>query len=233
MGLRIELAPRSFDDLERAEAKRLTLTLVPTSGKKLHLVLHQDASVGIAGVMYDCAALLARRLCEEPSLLGSKVVELGCGTGCAGLTAAALGAKVVLTDRSERALHVVQQSAKETGLEVRTSRWEWHEQLPAECRGASTVLATDVVYSEDTSALLSALKAVTVPGTVVLLVVRVRSLAALAGLRSLLQDASRVFKECAPAQLEPAARACLQRSGKELALPDAHDKTTYFYRFVR
>ncbi|CAE7034728.1 unnamed protein product [Symbiodinium sp. CCMP2456] len=194
MGLRIELAPRSFDDLERAEAKRLTLTLVPTSGKKLHLVLHQDASVGIAGVMYDCAALLARRLCEEPSLLGSKVVELGCGTGCAGLTAAALGAKVVLTDRSERALRVVQQSAKETGLEVRTSRWEWHEQLPAECRGASTVLATDVVYSEDTSALLSALKAVTVAGTVVLLVVRVRSLAALAGLRSLLQDASRVFK---------------------------------------
>ena len=70
---------------------------------------------------------------------------------------------------------------------------------------------------EDTSALLSALKAVTVTGTVVLLVVRVRSrwaidcglsashklvglavhrlgLAALAGLRSLLQNASRVFK---------------------------------------
>ena len=37
-------------------------------------------------------------------------------------------------------------TCQETGLEVRTSRWEWHEQLPAECRGASTVLATDVVY---------------------------------------------------------------------------------------
>ncbi|CAE7527974.1 eef1akmt3 [Symbiodinium natans] len=233
MGLRVELAPRSFDDLERAEAKRLLLTLTPTSGKKMQLVLHQDASVGIAGVMYDCAALLARRLCEEPSLLGSKVVELGCGTGCAGLAAAALGAKVVLTDRSERALQIAQRSAKDTGLEIVTRRWEWHEPLPKECCEASTVLATDVVYSEDTSALLSALKAVAAPGTVVLLVVRVRSLAALAGLRSLLQGASHFFKECAPAQLEPAARACLQRSGKELALSDTHDKTTYFYRFVR
>ena len=95
--------------------------------------------------MYDCAALLARRLCEEPSLLGSKAVPAAavCCT-CVALRSrswswavarAALDSlqqhweqrpgasqtdavslrpgQVVLTDRSERALHVVQQSAKE------------------------------------------------------------------------------------------------------------------------
>ena len=35
-------------------------------------VLYQDASVGIAGVLYDCALLLARRLVEEPQLLSGK-----------------------------------------------------------------------------------------------------------------------------------------------------------------
>ena len=34
--------------------------------------LHQDASLGIAGVLYDWALLLARRLVEEPRLLSGK-----------------------------------------------------------------------------------------------------------------------------------------------------------------
>ncbi|CAK9098327.1 unnamed protein product [Durusdinium trenchii] len=157
MGLRAELAPRSFDSLERAEARRLQLTFAPSTGKKFRLVLHQDASVGIAGVLYDCALLLARRLVEEPQLLSGKVVEIGCGTGCAGLVAAALGAEVLLTDRSERALQVAKQSAKESGLGVSCQRWDWADPVPFECRGASTVIATDVVYSEDVSALLKAL----------------------------------------------------------------------------
>lgn len=38
-------------------------------------VLHQDASVGIAGVLYDCALLLARRLVEEPQLLSGKAAS--------------------------------------------------------------------------------------------------------------------------------------------------------------
>ena len=138
-------------------------------------VLHQDASAGIAGVLYDCALLLAQRLVQEPGLLRGKVVELGCGTGCAGLTAAALGSEVLLTDRSERALQVARQSAKDSGLRVATERWDWRDGVPSACRGADTVIASDVVYSEDVGALLKALEAVTAPRCVVLLVVKVRS----------------------------------------------------------
>eukprot|EP00435_Cladocopium_sp_Y103_P035550 s1283_g9.t1 len=214
MGLRAELAPRSFDSLERAEAKRLQLTFAPSVGKKFRLALHQDASLGIAGVLYDCALLLARRFVEEPRLLNGKVVEIGCGTGCAGLAAAALGAEVLLTDRSERALQVAKQSAKESGLTVSCQRWDWADPLPLECRGASTVIATDVVYSEDVSALLKALEALAAPGCVVLLVAKVRSPASLAGLRSLLNGASHLFKECVPLSLQPAAQATLQLAAK-------------------
>ncbi|CAK9089113.1 unnamed protein product [Durusdinium trenchii] len=232
MGLRAELAPRSFDSLERAEARRLQLTFAPSTGKKFRLVLHQDASVGIAGVLYDCALLLARRLVEEPQLLSGKVVEIGCGTGCAGLVAAALGAEVLLTDRSERALQVAKQSAKESGLGVSCQRWDWADPVPFECRGASTVIATDVVYSEDVSALLKALEGLAAPGCVVLLVAKIRSPASLAGLRSLLLGASHVFKECAPISLQPAAQATLQQATKDFPLPDA-DKGVYFYKLVR
>ncbi|CAL1169916.1 unnamed protein product [Cladocopium goreaui] len=233
MGLRAELAPRSFDSLERAEAKRLQLTFAPSVGKKFRLALHQDASLGIAGVLYDCALLLARRLVEEPRLLSGKVVEIGCGTGCAGLAAAALGAEVLLTDRSERALQVAKQSAKESGLTVSCQRWDWADPLPLECRGASTVIATDVVYSEDVSALLNALEALAAPGCVVLLVAKVRSPSSLAGLRSLLNEASHLFKECVPLSLQPAAQATLQLAAKDLPLPDVQDKAVYFYRLVR
>jgi len=233
MGLRAELAPRSFDSLERAEAKRLQLTFAPSIGNKFRLVLHQDASLGIAGVLYDCALLLARRLVEEPGLLRGKVVEIGCGTGCAGLAAAALGAEVVLTDRSERALQVAKQSAKDSGLAVSCQRWDWADPLPLECCGASTVIATDVVYSENVSALLKALEAITAPGCVVLLVAKVRSPTSLVGLQSLLHGASHLFKECVPLLLQPAAQATLQQAAKDLPLPDVQDKAVYFYRLVR
>ncbi|CAJ1448573.1 unnamed protein product [Effrenium voratum] len=228
MGLRAELAPRSYDNLERAESKRLQLTFTPSSGKKLQLALLQDPAAGIAGVLYDCALLLAARLVEEPRLLAGKVLELGCGTGCCGLVAAACGAEVLLTDRSEQALQVAKQSAKESGLSVSVRRWEWSEPPPKECCGCSTVLASDLVYSEDTGALLGALEAVTCAGSVVLLVARVRSPGSLAGLRSLLAGASRTFKECAPLPLRPMARATVQG----MKDPDGLEGV-YFYRLVR
>ena len=136
-------------------------------------MLHQDASAGIAGVLYDCALLLSRRLVQAPELLVGKVLELGCGTGCVGLTAAALGHEVLLTDRSGVALQVARRSALESGLRVATERWEWHQQVPSGARGVGTVVASDVVYGEDVEGLLKALEQLSAPR--VLLVVKVRS----------------------------------------------------------
>eukprot|EP00438_Fugacium_kawagutii_P016866 Skav219698 [mRNA] locus=scaffold817:295924:299376:- [translate_table: standard] len=135
MGLRAELAPRSFDSLERAEAKRhIHFDPLTFSSFQLHVifkrleVLHQDASLGIAGVLYDCALLLARRLVEEPRLLNGK--------------------------------------------------------LPSS-------------FFFNTVLLLS------------------KGPASLAGLRSLLNGAGHLFKECVPLPLQPAAEATLQLAAKD------------------
>eukprot|EP00440_Ansanella_granifera_P039242 gb/GFBE01042575.1/.p1 GENE.gb/GFBE01042575.1/~~gb/GFBE01042575.1/.p1 ORF type:complete len:236 (+),score=40.28 gb/GFBE01042575.1/:1-708(+) len=235
MGQRTELAPRSYDDFERAEAERLELTLSSTAGRTVEIMLHQDPAAGISGVLYDCALLLAARLVEEPGLVQQtgKVVEIGCGTGCAGLVAASLGADVVCTDKSERALCLVEKSANESKLRsVSCLAWDWRDPVPPGCKGASTILASDVVYTEDTSLLLAALDALASEGTVVLLMLRVRSAASLAGLRSLLAGARERFKECAPVALSPAAKVVLRNGGKEVAVHDHHE-ATYFYRLVR
>lgn len=50
--------------------------------------------------IWDAGVVLAAMLGDDPAIAGKRIVELGSGTGIAGLSAAAAGAHVVLTDRS-------------------------------------------------------------------------------------------------------------------------------------
>lgn len=82
--------------------------LVLREGVSLQVAEQHDGLDGEAGVVvWDAALVLAHYLAAAVDrgrlrLAGARVLELGAGTGCAGLAAAALGAaEVVLTDRPQ------------------------------------------------------------------------------------------------------------------------------------
>ena len=56
--------------------------------------------VGVAAVIWDAAIVLGRYLEKTATRLqGKKVIELGAGTGFAGIVASLLGGNVTITDR--------------------------------------------------------------------------------------------------------------------------------------
>jgi predicted nicotinamide N-methyase len=63
------------------------------------------------------ARALARRLAESGTMVGRRVLDLGCGVGLPGLVAAALGGEVWFVDREPAALEFVRHSARRNGLE--------------------------------------------------------------------------------------------------------------------
>lgn len=85
------LNPRAFNDVRRAARGQLS---VHVGGREL--LLEQDASFGISGVVYDSSLVLAQLLLSHatgvvalqtndeerpPPVQGLRVLELGCGCG--------------------------------------------------------------------------------------------------------------------------------------------------------
>jgi predicted nicotinamide N-methyase len=93
------------------------------------------------------AVALARHLESLGSLEGETVLELGCGTGLAGVTAGLLGGKVTFTDYVEEALAFARMNSDLNGLheektDFRILDWE----NPTEREPFSLVLGAEVVY---------------------------------------------------------------------------------------
>ncbi len=82
----------------------------------------------------------------EAGLEHQRVLELGCGPGTPGLVAAALGAKVLLTDLRAEALELVQLSAVKNGLAIDTAILDWSQAAPM--GPFDLVLAADVLYAD-------------------------------------------------------------------------------------
>jgi predicted nicotinamide N-methyase len=88
---------------------------------------------------------------------GKRVVELGCGTGLASITAAKLGATVVATDRDPEVLTLASANARDnlSGRALAafsTAKLAWGKTgLPAELRDASVdlVVGADITYNRD------------------------------------------------------------------------------------
>ena len=123
-----ELCPRSYDVVERAELQSLRVDLFDdeTRENPVTVTVRQDPSVGIPGVVYDCAVHLAAFVVDEvfPKRERSafsgrsderesgpvRVLELGAGTGACGCLLAAACARrnveihLTLTDRKPAAL---------------------------------------------------------------------------------------------------------------------------------
>ncbi len=79
---------------------------------------------------------------------GVRVLELGAGTGLAGIVAASHGARVVQTDRNELAMSVCRRNAALNGIETIEQRlvdwtnWEYTERY-------DLILGSDILYDEE------------------------------------------------------------------------------------
>ena len=97
--------------------------------------------------------ILQLALPPSHAVQGSVVVELGSGTGVAGIVAAALGAaRVYLTDKHPELVDALAATAAANGFEDRCipMKFEWSAALPpvlAEERRIDIVLAADTAYS--------------------------------------------------------------------------------------
>jgi methyltransferase-like protein 23 len=96
-------------------------------------------------VLWPAAIALAHELATRP-LAGTRVLELGAGTGLPGIVAASLGARVVQTDRQELALHVSKLNAERNGLgaiEHRAADWTaWDDESTYDW-----ILGADILYA--------------------------------------------------------------------------------------
>jgi 2-polyprenyl-3-methyl-5-hydroxy-6-metoxy-1,4-benzoquinol methylase len=63
------------------------------------------------GIVWPSAESLVKRLLTSPSLKGKTVLDLGCGLGLCGFTAAAMGARVTFFDWEPRAIAIVKATA--------------------------------------------------------------------------------------------------------------------------
>ncbi len=93
------------------------------------------------------ALALARHLDAGGSLEGRRVIELGCGLGLAGATAALLGAEVVFTDANANALVSARELCRINGVgeRVRFQALDW-ERPPGDLGEFDLVLGSEILY---------------------------------------------------------------------------------------
>ena len=144
-----------------------SLSVLPRlpSGAALSLTTHRIIgrdSVGLGGQLWPSAAALCRWLrSQHAEVVGSSVLELGCGTGAVGIYAAALGAaSVTLTDGGDdRILQLAEANVAANAhlfdkqAAVRVEKYEWG-QGKVLSQHIDLVLASDVTYARNTHAAL-------------------------------------------------------------------------------
>jgi predicted nicotinamide N-methyase len=107
-------------------------------------------------------------LLERESVAGKRILEVGAGTGVVGLTAAAHGAEVVLTDR-DIVVPLLKENIRESDLPAQAMQLEWGDSddiSAAKDHGPYDVLVgSDILYApERFDALLETLVKLSTPG---------------------------------------------------------------------
>jgi predicted nicotinamide N-methyase len=96
-------------------------------------------------VLWRSGVALARELEGGGApLRGRRVVELGCGLAVPSIAAARAGASVLATDMCPEALALVKRNARENGVRIETSMFDWR--APSKLAPFDLVLAADVLY---------------------------------------------------------------------------------------
>lgn len=97
-------------------------------------------------VLWPSAIALAHAIVTR-ELAGTRILELGAGTGLPGIVAASLGAHVVQTDRQSLVLHVCKLNAQHNGIitiEHRSADWTaWQDRDRYDL-----ILGSDILYAE-------------------------------------------------------------------------------------
>jgi predicted nicotinamide N-methyase len=150
----------TFDDiLDGAERRLLALPLetlrVWAAGRdwQIEAVRDQDRLLAAAGdwepfpygvLLWESALVLGDVLAERGLVEGGDVLELGAGSGVAGIVAAALGARVVQTDHSLEALALCRRNAAANGMSVVLRSGDWTNWVD----GAryDIVIGADILY---------------------------------------------------------------------------------------
>ncbi|XP_050738265.1 protein N-lysine methyltransferase METTL21D-like [Eriocheir sinensis] len=144
------------------------------------LLLSQEVEGDVGCVVWDAAIVLAKYLEVQEKgkrklLEGSTVIELGAGTGCAGLAAALLGAsRVTLTDLPDLLplleINRVQNLSGVTGVvEVQELTWGNSDQIQTLETPDVILLADCIYYGESLEPLVSTVKALSGANTTVIM----------------------------------------------------------------
>jgi len=96
--------------------------------EEVRFLHHTDTRAPYGVVLWPAAIALAHEIATRADeFRGKTVLELGAGTGLPGLVAAALGASVVLSDRSDLIVDVCRMNGERNnaaGVEYRVADWE-------------------------------------------------------------------------------------------------------------
>ena len=96
-------------------------------------------------VLWPAALAMAHAVVGRP-LAGTRVLELGAGTGLPGIVAASLGARVVQTDRQRLVLHVCERNAARNGVATIEHRIaDWTAWTDADLY--DVIIGSDVLYA--------------------------------------------------------------------------------------
>ncbi|EKX44994.1 hypothetical protein GUITHDRAFT_109040 [Guillardia theta CCMP2712] len=158
----------AYELYEMNQTIKHTLEL-PLSGQYAHvrIKIHEDRSYGsqptckgdgtlkTGGVVWDAAYCLVDLISQlgMESFRGRRVLELGAGCGFVGLAAASLGAIVTLTDRSDHLENLSKNADLNTSMEnvvdVAALDWDDREAARRFSEPFDWILASDVVYEQD------------------------------------------------------------------------------------
>lgn len=148
-------------------------------GGKTLTIFQNWNDVGVAAVVWDAAIVLGRYLEKIAAQLhGKKVIELGAGTGFAGIVASLLGGNVTITDR-KMALNITRMNVEgnlgKNQDSVAIKELEWGQDVSSFSLPFDFVLGADIVYIEETfNDLLKTLQDLCDENSVVLLSCKIR-----------------------------------------------------------
>lgn len=147
-----------------AQTLAFAFPLLPSGQELVFEVSGWVKAKGTGGRLWPAATTLAKHLCITDASRGSRVIELGSGTGAVGIFAAALGSpSVVLSDHNRLALSSAQRNVKANrkllrDAKVRTVKYSWGDpigELVDDFDGArGLVLGSDITFERKSHATL-------------------------------------------------------------------------------